>query len=282
MAKNLVSTADLVDSRVWIGKPRKSDPDALARLGKVHSCVFHPKEKRFVGFIVKRPDIVWMISRDDMFVAYNGFDLIDGRIVVRKDPSAMNKGAFKALNINIDQCVLWVGLPVMCMDGTTFGTVGSVIFDLDTGIVDSLNISQGMTANTLLGRRSVPASKILGFRRGMGDALTTVDAVSEDESEAEVMCGAILVDDSIKDTVTEGGIAAAAGETTAKISYRVRKAIDRVQPSEDEEEETDEEVLEGEEMMDRGAYLVGRQLKRARGMFSDFMDEYDKARNGDE
>ncbi len=284
MVKNLVSTSNLVNSRVWIGKPKKSDPNALAKLGKVHSCVFHPKEKRFVGFIVRRPDIAWMISRDDVFVAYNGFDFIDSQIVVCKDPSAMNKGAFRALNINIDQCILWVGLPVMCKDGTVFGTVGSVNFDLETGIVDSLEISQGLTANALLGRRKVPASSILGFRRGIGDALTTVDAVYDDKKNDEAVCGAILVDDSIKDTTTEGGIAAAAGETSAKISYRVRKTIKNVQPPEEAEEEyeEDEEVAEGEEMINRGAYLVGRQLERARGMFSDFKEEYDKARYSDE
>ncbi len=274
MPKNLVNTKDLVDSRVWFERPKKDDPEATKKVGRVRACVFHPKEKRCVGFIVKRPDLVLMFRRGDLFVAYNGFDLIDGEILVRNNPEATDKKACKALGINLDECVLWVGLPVMCQDGTEFGLVRSVLFDAETGLIDSLEISQGATANVLLGRRRVPATLIRGFRRGMGAQLADINGSSAEEQEGEDACGAILVDDSVKNSTTEGGLADAAGKATAIAGHQVRKVIKKAKPAASEAAS----VLG--EAANKGAYLTGRQIARASGMFAAFKEEYDKARHG--
>ena len=77
------------------------------KIGKVRRFVFHPSEKRVVGFTVKRPDAALMFHRKDLFVSINGFDIDDeGYIVVRDDPSATDKGACKALGVNWDECVI--------------------------------------------------------------------------------------------------------------------------------------------------------------------------------
>lgn len=269
MGKRLINTDDIVRSKVWIEKPRKKDPDATKKMGRVRACVFHPSEKRCVGFIVKRPDLALMFHRKDLFVAYNGYDMVDGSIVVRDDPAATDKGACKALGIDWDECVLWVGLPVMCQDGTTFGIVGSVLYDADTGAIDSLLVSQGATANTLLGVRRVPVDMMRGFRRGMGMALTGGSA--DDESDL----GAILVDDAVRELPVEGGVAEKAGRATAVVGDKAHKAVEAAKPK------VSEAAAVAGEAVNKGAYATGRQIKRASGMFSAFKEEYDKARHDD-
>ena len=271
MAQQLISTKDLTGMKVWIEKPRKKDPDATKKMGKVRACVFHPQEKRCVGFIVKRPDIAWMFHRKDLFVAYNGYNIVDGAIVVHDAPEATDKGACKALGVNWDDCVLWVGLPVMCQDGTEFGLVGSINYDAQTGAIVSLDVTQGATANTLLGQRHIPVSMIKGFRYGMGAEL-----VFTNEEEEGAVRGAILVDDAVKELVVEGGLAERAGEATAVVADKAHHAVESVKPK------VSEAAAVAGEAVNKGAYATGRQLKRASGMFSEFKEEYDKARGLEE
>lgn len=268
MTERLINTSEIVGRKVWIEKPTRKDPDAAKKLGKVRACVFHPQDKRCVGFIVKRPDLALMFHRKDLFVAYNGYDLVDGHIVIHHDdPAATDKGACNALGINWDDCVLWVGLPVMCQDGITLGLVGSVNYSAETGAIDTLEVTQGATANTLLGVRRVPAKLIRGFRRGMGAELN----ISNEEEGEEVIRGAILVDDAVKQLPAEGGVAEKAGEATAIASHKAKQAVESAKPK------VSEAAEKAGEAVNKGAYLTGRQIKRASGMFSEFKDEYDKA-----
>ncbi|WP_172136958.1 hypothetical protein, partial [Adlercreutzia sp. ZJ473] len=267
MTQRLICTKDLVGMRVWIEKPKKKDPDAAKKMGKVRACVFHPQEKRCVGFIVKRPDLALMFRRKDLFVAYNGYELLDGAVLVHDDPAATDKGACNALGVNWDECVLWVGLPVMCQDGTAFGLVGSITYDADTGAIVTLDVTQGATANALLGMRHVPADLIRGFRYGMGAELS----VSDQEGGEDVVRGAILVDDAVKSLPVEGGLAEKAGEATAVAGDKARAAVDAAKPK------IDEAKAAAGEAATKGAYATGRQLKRATHMFSDFKDEFARA-----
>lgn len=266
MSQQLISTKDITGRKVWIEKPKKKDPDATKKMGKVRACVFHPKDKRCVGFIVKRPDLALMFHRKDLFVAYNGYDEVGGTIVVRDDPAATDKGACKALGVNWDECVLWVGLPVMCQDGTEFGLVGAISYDAKTGAIDSLEVTQGATTNALLGVRRVPVGLVRGFRRGMGAELV----MSGDEGE-DVVRGAILVDDEVKNLPVEGGFAEKAGEATAVVGDKAHRAMESAKPK------VDEAKAVAGEAATKGAYATGRQIKRASHMFSDFKEEFDKA-----
>lgn len=260
MARQLVTTHEMEGMRVLGGKKGTS------RVGKIRRTVFHPTEKRVVGFIVKRPDLLWMFHRKDKFVSIDGFDLEDGRMVIKQDPAATDAAACKALGVNYDQCILWVGLPVMTPDGQAFGVVGNVEFDLETGDVVSFTTDSGMANNALLGKRTVSAEAIKGFRRGMGTALKTPDI----EGEA-VELGAMLVDDSVKDLVAEGGVAEKAGKATAVAMDKVHSATDAVS------EKAGEVVEKTGELAQKGAYATGKQLKRSTTMFSDFKNEYNKA-----
>lgn len=265
MASTLITANELVGIRVVGGK------DGSKRIGKVRRIVFHPKERRVVGFIVKRPDLLWMFHRSDLFVSIDGYDFVDGRVVVRDDPNATGKAACKALGVNYDDCVLWAGLPVMTEDGSAFGVVGNVTFNRLTGAVDSFETDGGATANALLGTRTVPASMIRGFQRGMGTALSlTGQEGAQDEAEAEY--GAILVSDQVKDTTTEGGVAEKAGQATAVVMDKVQTTVDKARPV------VSEAAKKTGEAVSKGAYATGRQIARSKTMFSDFKEEYDKAR----
>ena len=264
MANKLTTTDELTGVRVIGGKK------GTKRIGKVRRFVFHPKEKRVVGFVVKRPDLLWMFRRKDLFVAVSGYEIEDGRIVVSNDPAATNRAACKALGVDWDACVLWVGLPVMTEDGDALGVVGSVTFDRKTGVVDSVTTDSGATANALLGKREIPANLVKGFRRGMGAALAQTGA--EGEESEEVVLGAILVADEARDIAVEGGLAEKAGEATAVVVDKAHTAVDKAKPV------ASAAAKKTGEVVNKGAYATGKQIAATKGMFSGFKEEYDKAR----
>lgn len=238
-------------------------------VGKVRRFVFHPNEKRLVGFMVKRPDLFWMFRRKDLFVTLDGYDVVDGRIVVRDDPAATGRGACKALGIDWDACILWVGLPVMTEDKEALGIVGSVSFNRSTGTIESLITDSGATANALLGKRDIPADLIRGFRRGMGVALAQTG--QEGEATDEVVLGAILVANEAREIPAEGGLAEKAGETTAVVVDKAQKTIDKAKPV------VSDAAKKTGEAVNKGAYATGKQIAATKGMFSGFKEEYNKA-----
>ena len=264
MASKLITTDELTGVRVIGGK------NGTKRIGKVRRFVFHPKEKRCVGFIVKRPDLLWMFRRKDKFVSIEGYDLVDGRISIRNVPEATDRAACKALGVDWDECVLWVGLPVMTEGGDAFGTVGNVTFSRITGEVVSFDTDSGATANALLGKRTVSADLIKGFRRGMGAALAQVG--QEGVASDDVVLGAIMVSDEVKDLAAEGGVAEKAGQATAVAMDKVHTTVDKVKPV------ASEAAKKTGEAVNKGAYATGKQIAKSKTMFSDFKDEYDKAR----
>lgn len=268
MVAKLISTNELTGLRVVSNrvKVKKGEEiESTRKIGKVRACVFHPYEKRFVGVIVKRPDAALMFHRKDLFIAYDGYDLVDGRMVLRED-GLTDGAACKAMNINWDDCVLWVGMPVMTRNGETLGMVGDILVERDTGAIVSLEVTAGATANAILGVRSIPVDLIRGFRQGIGMELSTFD----DEGEERIL-GAILVDDAAASIATEGGVAEKAGEATAKVTFKAHEAVESVKPA------VSEAAAVTGKAINKGAYVTGRQLVRARGMFSGFKEEYQKA-----
>lgn len=286
-----MNTRDLENEKIWMTRPRKNDPDAIKKAGRVHALVFHPSRAQLVGFLVKRPDIAWMFRREDMFVAYNGFVQFEGYTVVREEPEAKGKGALKALGVNLDDCVIWLGLPVMTKSGRTLGCADAVEFDDATGRVLWLETSNGATANTLLGRRRIPGELVAGFRRGMGTRLRTDDVGTDDETALaqggdapdaanDEMRGAIIVAEEALDVPVEGGVAEKAGAATAvatdKVQKTYRKVVKKVKPAASEAAETAGKAVK------KGAFVTGRQIARTEGMFKGFKDEFKRAMSDDD
>ncbi len=271
MAQNAVTTHELYNQRVVGGK------GGTKTVGKIRNFVFHPKERRVIGFIVKRPDVAWMFHRKDLFLSIDGYDFVDGRIAIRDESTSTDKAALKQLGVSWDDCVLWVGLPIMCEDGTRFGTVGSVTFHPRTGKVIALEADAGMTANALLGKRTVSASSIRGFKRGMGVELAG-SGTDPDAEEAEL--GALIVSDEVKNEEVEGGLADKAGRATAVAKVRVKDAAGKAKAKTEEKVKpaVSEATKAAGKAVNKGAYAVGRQVGRSKGMFSAFKEEYNKAR----
>ena len=267
--KKLITSSDVRKLRVIGGKR------GTRRIGRVRACVFHPTERRCVGFIVKRPDLLWMFRRPDLFVALDGFDLIDGRIVVRPQAETSGPAACRRLGISWDDCVLWEGMPMMTADETVIGAVGSVTFSIDTGEVESVVANNGATAKYLLGTLEVPGDMIKGFRRGKGARLSVKDD-ARDVSDGDEFLGAIVVSDDVWQLQPEGGWAEAAGEFTAKAAARVKEAAAKASPK------VHEVTHAAGEAINEGAYAVGKQVAASKGMFSAFKEEYDKACHGDD
>lgn len=268
-----IHTKDLATKKVWIERPRKNDPDATKKVGRIRSFVFHPKEPRCVGFLIKRPDIALMFHRKDLFVAFNGYHMQDGDIVLNDDAGSKDKGACKALSINLDECVIWVGLPAITQDGTVLGVVDDVVFDSETGRVLNVELSQGATANTLLGRRVLPAQDICGFKRGMGTQLYMAD---DDDERAK---GALLVRDTAKAAEVAGGVAEKAGAATAVATDKAKRTYKKVRTV--AKPKVQEASKAAGQAVEKGVYATGKQIGRTKGMFKNFADEFKKGMNGE-
>ena len=251
----LITTKELVGLKVVDGKKGK-------RIGKVRRFVFHPSERRCIGFLVKRPDAALMFHRKDLFVALGGFDVVDGQVVVHDDSEATERGAIKALGVNWDACVIWIGMPVVTESGEELGYVDVVAFDRATGAVAWLTTEDGAANKAILGKRKMPAKLVRGFKRGpKGDAENP---------------GVILVSDDVLDLPVEGGAAAAAGKATAVVADKAKQGAAKAKPAAQKAAKVAGEAAEA------GTYAFGKQLGRASGMFAAFKEEYDKAAHGDD
>ena len=271
---NLISTKDYTGLRAVSASKDK-------KIGKVRTAVFHSSERRCLGFIVKRPDAALMFHRKDLFVALGGFHIADGQMVVHDDdPTATDRGAVKALGVNWEKSVIWVGMPLMTKSGEFLGYVSSVTFDSQTGEVESVTAESGAAADALLGKRVIPGNMVKGFRMGQGMALAPVgQAAAEDE---DVPKGAIMVADEAADLAADGGVAAAAGKATAVATHKAKKTVVRAKRTVSEQTEKARPVAEkaakrAGEAVEAGSFAVGKQLGKASGMFAAFKEEFDKA-----
>ena len=278
----IVSTDKLTGAKVYGGK--KGDQ----KVGKVHSWVFHPTEKRCIGFLVKRPDLLLMFHRPDSFVALDGFDLEEDGLYLHDEKGSRGEAACKKMGLSWEDCVIWVGLAACTKNGNVVGRVGSVSFDINTGVVDSVVLDEGATANVLLGRRVIPASYVLGFKRGVGERLSD-DCETDDDLDPEQF-GALLVSGDVLSVQNEGGLAEKAGAATAVAGAKVKDAADSAkeaasaatksvkEAAKKAKPKVSEATKTAGKAVNKGAYLTGRQLSRAKGMFGGFMDEFNKSR----
>lgn len=284
MADRLIATKDFEGRHVVAGAKRK-------RIGKVRAFVFHPTKKRVLGFLVKRPDAALMFKRADLFVALDGYEIDDeGQVVVKNDTAASGKEACRALGVDFDACVLWVGMPAMTESGAMLGYIDSVTFDAQNGAIESLTTDNGAASDVLLGKHVVPARCMLGFRVGQGVALAPTGQYSGEEENADAVRGCILVSDDALEFATSGGAAAAAGKATAAIAHKTKESVAKAKSSvevaagkaaEKARPVAQEAAKKTGEAVNKGAYAAGRQLGRATGMFAAFKEEFDRALNED-
>lgn len=263
------TTKDLYGKRVVGGKK------GTKRIGKVRRFVFHPSEKRCLGFFVKRPDLLLMFRRKDLFVPVDGFEWEDGRVRL-SDPNLKDyngPAVCKELGIEWDRCTMWEAMPILTEDGEEFGRVGNVEFLKQSGKVTSIIADKGAFDKALLGQLEIPAAYIRGFKLGVGGTEIVNDAEPE---EGEVQTGAILVSDEVRDIVVEGGLAEKGGKAAAVAQNKVNEAKEKAAPK------VHEAAHAANEASQKAAYVTGRQIGRTKGMFTDFKNSFDKALNGED
>ncbi len=287
MGAHVITTKDLVNKRVVDDRKGK-------RIGKVRRFVFHPSEKRCIGVLVKRPDAALMFHRKDLFVALGGFHVNgEGALAVHDDPQATDKGAIRALGVDWDRCVIWVGMPVMTAAGDFLGFVDSVAFDAKTGAVESLTTENGAAKDALLGKLTIPASYVRGFRRGQGVALVEAGDYQGEDPDEHVEKGAIMVSDEALGLSAQGGAAAAAGKASVVVADKAKKGADKAKEGAVKAKKIVENRIEDAkpgaqkfadaagEALESGTFAVGKQLGKASGMFAAFKEEFDKASHGE-
>lgn len=256
MARNTMTSKELIGLKVVGGKSGEK------HIGKVRHLVFHPKERRVIGFIVKRPDLALMFHRKDLFVALDSYEIEDGRVVVSADSAATDKAACKRLGVDWDACVLWYGMGIVTESGRTVGTVGTVSFDGLTGRVESIVADRGATSKALLGTLEIPVSAIRGFRFGIGELVSDLDARGEAVEEEDERRGAILVTDEVLEMEPEGGIAEKAGHAVGKAKPIVQETAQKAG-----------------EAANKGVEALGKRVGETKGAFAGFKEEYQKARH---
>lgn len=242
------------------------------RIGRVRHFIFHPTKRKIIGFAVKRPDAALMFHRSDIFVALDGFEVVDGIVMINDDSESTGRSACKRLGVSWDDCVIWQGLPLMTKDEQRLGYVGDVSFNAKTGDVISLKVDKGASVEFLLGESELPADLIEGFQIGIGDNLSKA-------AEDDFFRGAIVVAPEALALERTGGVAEKAGAGAAVAAHKVTQAKDQVK--EKVKPKADEVAHKAGEAVNKGAYNLGVQLSKTRGMFSNFKEEYKKALEGD-
>ena len=197
------------------------------RVGKVHMCVFHPEKPLVMGLLVRRPDLAFMVHRSDIFVWRDAFSIEDGRIKLSSDRLRWGKKALKqappsgdvceddAVLFDYEKCVLWEGMPLITRNGQHIGSVGDVLFSVNTGSVIQVVATQGAGTDALIGTRTIPANLLVGFRFGKGarlrDSAASNQSLTQNGSSDTELLGAIMIDDAAEQLEEAGGAAVALG-----------------------------------------------------------------------
>ena len=219
-----------------------------ARLGKISKTVFSPDGRFVVGFIIKRPDVAFMIKRDDVFIALDSVDERDGKFYPTKGKDSFGERAIERLQLDWDHCIIWEGMDVKSQNGEIIGRVGAMTFNTQSGKVHSMTVNDGVSSKAVIGLIEIPAEMLLGYQDGY--LIVTDDALVLEAS---------------------GGVAAKAGEAFAKATKNITIA----------QEKGKQAAKKADKAAQKGGFALGKQLKLSQGMFSDFKKEFDTAKKED-
>lgn len=168
------------------------------RIGKVLTVVLAPDEARVVGYLVARPDLLFMFKRPDRFLAYDGFSVVEGEMQAHAGDGVWDASAANRLKIDLDRSIIWNAMPAFTRAGRELGRVVDLSFDERDGKLFDVTLSDGATATALVGRRQIPAKMVVSASaRG------------------------IVLDDAAVGVGSTGGAAGAAGKAAAVAGKRV-------------------------------------------------------------
>ena len=214
------------------------------KIGRIHMTVFTPDGSRVVGFMVKRPDIAGMVKREDLFLGFDSFKLVDkGKNVrVTRGEESFDDAARGRLDVAWDRCVMWEGMDAKTSDGKELGYVNDAEFDGTTGAVSKFFVGDGGVAQKLVGSVEIPASMLRGYDKGW-----------------------MIVDPAAAKLELNGGAAARAGEATARAKVAAERA--------------GKKIGEGAAVaVDKGSRGLGKMIGDTRRAFQEASGEPAKAK----
>ena len=220
------------------GLPRRG-----RKIGKVFKTVFDPSGLRVVGFIVRRPDLLWMFKRPEKFLALDAMDTSEGIVRATKGGASWDDAAIKRNGLDWDKCIIWEGMQVRTTEGEVLGHVDDISFDEETGDIDSLFLDDGGTARALIGSVEIPHELMVGYTDAKG--------------------GYLVVKPEAAECKLTGGLAAKAGEASAKAGIAAKQAG----------HEAGKAVGKA---VDAGSYGLGKGIGRIKNSITGAVDEYRK------
>lgn len=271
MENNTTSIRKLRGTRVKKGNrlPRN--------FGRIDTAVFFPNEKRVAGFVTTRSTFLILFRRKSHFISINGYYVSDDKVFIRPKKGALDYAAYKALGLYPEEFVYWIDLPVITEDGQDVGIISDVTFVHETGEVTSIEVSPGAMSKFLKTARTIPADMIRIYGEDASDASSLVAGKEDSAGEGTVEYPpyAIIVPNEALDIETKNAVASKASETVSQLASDA--GVDTAAVS--EKAKSAAEVAGA--LATAGAVATGKQLKKTKGMFSAFKEEYNKARHGE-
>ncbi len=242
--------------RMKVFRPKKKTVDDVTKLsskelslvGQVRQLVFSPQGTHVVGMLVRRPDVAGMVKRPDAFLALDSFAVGDEGLVA-KGEAGLDEKAIERLGLDWDACIVWRGMDAKTTDNKQLGWVNDVEFNPKDGAVSVFYVGDGSVAESLVGDVPIPGSMLVGYKDGF-----------------------MLVQPEAANLSLNGGLAAKAGEGYARVKQGGKETAAKAGVA-----------------VEKGAREVGRMIgkakktdvrkhmKKTKGMFGAFMDEYRKA-----
>jgi len=170
------------------------------KLGKVVDVVFDAEKPVAVGYLVARPDILFIYRRKDVLLAFDRATVLADKVVV-DGKAAWGKSAAKRLGIDWDKAVIWRGMKVRSEAGKALGYVRDAVIDEDDGRLNGLGLTSGIAADVAVGTVDIPAKLVKGW-----------------DGQA------IVVREEVRAIESDGGAAAVAGRAAAVAQDRATKA----------------------------------------------------------
>ena len=235
----MTKVSELTGLRVLIHKKTKTAKDGTVtdkylKLGKVHNAVFSPDGKRVVGLMVKRPDAVGMIKREDAFLALDAYRRMDEKtLLVTRPDDGMDVAAQRRLALDWDACLIWSGMDAKTVEGKSLGYVSDAEFDEKSGAVTCFLTSDGGIAQALIGSFVITPEMVRGYSRGC-----------------------MVIDPGDAQVALDGGLAGAAGEGYARAKAKGAEVGKKVGAA-------------AGEAVDKGSFALGRALGKAKRAISE-------------
>ncbi|MFU8891084.1 MAG: PRC-barrel domain-containing protein [Anaerosomatales bacterium] len=168
-------------------------------VGRIARALFDPADPVLVGFEVRMRPLGHLLERPRRYVPRSDVTIASGQATLA-EKARLERADQTRSDIDWEQVVIWLGMPVRTAPGKLLGEVKDA--ELDTGgRVSRLVLTRGATSDVAIGVREVPGESVLGFADG-----------------------AVRIDDAVDAPEFSGGMAASAGKGAAVAKVGAERA----------------------------------------------------------